>query len=92
MSDALRGEEPFDRLSRIANACFETASEHPEWEEDARLIVGVYSMGEGCLAHFGYDSDKEAVQDMIQHLAAVFEANGMQLVVAPMGTRIGRDQ
>lgn len=82
MSDVHRSEgEPHDRLTRIGNRIGLQLEHDPEHVEGDRCVI---FLSDGERAVFGYDSDNEAIVDMLMHLKAVFAANGKTLVIAPL--------
>jgi hypothetical protein len=86
-SDPTRSDAPVDRLTRLCAAMTEALDAHPE-RGDEKCIVFLQDAGEsglGGLQLHGYDDDKDAMVDLLIHLKAIFESNGMQFMVMPIG-------
>lgn len=81
-----RGEEPTDRLGRIAAAMLQTAESHPEYHEGDQVIIMLDGDGRGMLAHGGYGEgdDAEAFTNMLGHMDAIAQAQGIHLNFIPV--------
>lgn len=95
VSDVSRHEEqPDERRHRLAAAMLEAFEQHPEQGQDARAIAFVtVDQGDkhaGSTATCGYDTDADAAADLLAHLAAMFEANGMRIDLIPMTRPAGQ--
>jgi hypothetical protein len=80
-------EEPVDRLGRIAAAMLKAAEDHPEsYADDQAIIMLDSGDSHGMIAHGGYDPDEgaDAFVNLLAHLSALAEANGMRLDFVPM--------
>lgn len=87
MGDVTRTEdEPHDRLTRLCEAMTDALEAHPE-RGDEKCIVFLQSESDrrGGLQLHGYESDSEAMADLIMHLTAIFKANGQEFRVVPIG-------
>ena len=89
-----RGETPTDRLGRIAAAMLEAAEAHPEHRDSDRVIVMLDDDVEkrGMIAHGGYDEDDgaDAFVNLLGHVDALAQGNGMRLDFIPMAGPPGR--
>jgi hypothetical protein len=86
--------DPVDRLGRIAAAMLRAAEDHPESIEGDRAIVMLDDAeSRGMIAHGGYNEDEgaEAFTNLLGHVGALAEANGMRLDFIPMAEPPGRD-
>jgi hypothetical protein len=80
MSDEKRTEgEPHDRLTRIADRCAKLVEYDPEFRKGSRCIIFLNDGDRAGVGLFGYDSDTEAVADMLIHIRGVLRANGKDL-------------
>lgn len=86
MADERREDHPHDRLTRICDAMITTLDEHPENGEDVKCIVFLDNGARGGMVLHGYDSDTDAMVDVLMHLKAIFKANGKELMVVPIGS------
>jgi hypothetical protein len=79
---------PSGRLGRIAAAMLEAGEAHPEHRAGDRVIVMLDDDVEkrGMIAHGGYDEDEgsEAFVNLLGHVDALAQGNGMQLQFIPM--------
>jgi hypothetical protein len=82
------GEEPTDRLGRIAAAMLAAAEAHPEYRAGDRVIVMLDDEVEkrGMIAHGGYEESDgaEAFVNLLGHVDALAQGNGMRLDFIPM--------
>jgi len=84
MPDAKRTEdEPHDRLTGLTVPMLEALRERADAAE-VKCMIFLDGDGRGGLVLDGYDSDAEAMTNLIMHLKAIFEANGKTLVIAPL--------
>lgn len=85
-----RTEEPSDRLTRLCDTMVTALAADPEYQEGDQVVIFMSrrtsetQMQGGTVLH-GYDDDIDAMGDVFSHLEALFEANGMKLMVAPLG-------
>jgi hypothetical protein len=82
-----KSEEPGDRLGRIAAAMLKAGEDHVESHVDDKVIIMLDSGETGMLAHGGYDREQDgadAFVNLLAHLDALAQANGMQLSFIPM--------
>ena len=77
---------PRDRLTRITDAGLEGARGHSEFKDDDRVIVLIYGDdGMAGIGLGGYNGDTvQAATDMLSHIEAVFEANGIHMSFVPL--------
>jgi hypothetical protein len=78
---------PTDRLTRLCAAMTDALDAHPEYREGDRCVVLLSSTADamrGLVIH-GYERDKDAVVDLVEHLRAMFKANGMELHLVSVG-------
>jgi hypothetical protein len=61
----------------------EALDAHPERGPE-KCIVFLQDSERGGMVLHGYDDDTEAITDLFLHLRAIFEANGKQLMFAPL--------
>lgn len=88
MAEERRSEgEPFDRLTRMADAITEALEAHPEFDENDRVIVMLVNSEtkQAGLELSGYDEDADAMGDMFQHLRAIVRAGGGDLQIHQLG-------
>lgn len=76
--------EPHDRLTRLCAAMTEALDAHPERGEE-KCIVFLQDAERGGLQLHGYETDTEAMVDLLMHLRAIFKANGKDLQVHALG-------
>ena len=81
MTDEKRTEnEPHDRLTRLADRIARMGKDDPDYD-DEKMIVFLHDGDRGGIGLFGYDSDSEAVADMLIYLRSILRANGKDLQV-----------
>jgi hypothetical protein len=81
--------QPHEPLTRLANSMIDHLGDQPD-AGDVRAVVMLFrdtaaGQTRGGIGLAGYDTDTEAIADVFAHLAALFEANGKRLIVAPLG-------
>lgn len=87
MSDAKRTEgEPHDRLTRLCDVMTRALEADPEYRDGDKVIVFLDDGDRGGIQLFGYESDVDAMADLLTHLKAIFEANGKTLMIMPIGS------
>jgi hypothetical protein len=79
-----QSEEPHDRLTILANEMIERLRELTP-DERVRCVVLLDDGEMGGIGVSGYDTSGDAIADIFVHLKAMFEANGQQLMVVPLG-------
>lgn len=85
-----RSDEPSDRLTRLCDTMVTALEADSEYQEGDQVVIfisrstGATQMHGGTVLH-GYDEDTDAMGHVFAHLEALFEANGMKLMVAPIG-------
>jgi hypothetical protein len=84
MSDERRTTEPHDRLTRLCAAMTAALDAHPERGTE-KCVVFLQDSERGGLQMHGYEDDADAIVDVLLHLRAIFNANGQELVIAPLG-------
>ncbi len=74
--------EPGTRLPRLGKAMCDVLAEHPD-HGDERCIVLLHEGDQGAMTIRGYEPGamKEALQDLLGHLRAFCEANGVGLAI-----------
>lgn len=85
MSGEQRTEEPHDRLTRLADVAIRALAADPEYLDGDKVIVFLDNGQRGGLVLHGYDSDADAISDLLLHLRAIFRANGKDLMIAALG-------
>lgn len=86
MKDVRRTTEaPDDRLGEIAGLLTETFDLLSPETDEVKMILMLTATPAHMVVLSNYGDDFEAANDMIRHLAAVFEANGRRLMVVPIG-------
>jgi hypothetical protein len=86
MSDAKRTEgEPHDRLTRLCDAMTKALEADAEYRDGDKAIVFLDDGDRGGIQLFGYESDTDAMADLLIHLKAIFEANGKTLMITTIG-------
>lgn len=83
MAGERRTTDPHDRLTRLCAAMTAALEAHPE-RGDEKCIVLLQDGERGGLHLYGYDDDAEAIADLLVQLRAIFQANGKQLLIAPL--------
>ena len=86
MSDEKRTTEPHDRLTRLCAAMTDTLHSQPEYDDKVKCIVFLDDGDRGGLQLDNYTDDTDAIVDLMIHLKAIFNANGKELMLVPMGT------
>jgi hypothetical protein len=81
--DLTRGDEPNDRLTRLCAAMTAALDAHPERGEE-KCVVFLQDAERGGLQLHGYEDDTEAIVDLLTHLKAIFESNGLEFRIIPM--------
>jgi hypothetical protein len=84
VSDVKRSEQPSDELGELADYMLRWKARH-RLGDQTRAVVFLENDERCMTALDGWESDHEAIAAVFAHLAAVFEANGQKLVVAPLG-------
>ena len=86
MPDARRTEnDPHDPLTALTVPMLRALREQLGGSEvKAMIFLDDTEAGRGGLVLDGYDSDADAMVNLIMHLKAIFEANGKTLVIAPL--------
>lgn len=82
--DEKRSPEPFDRLTRLCAAMVEAMEANPEWRGDEKCVVFMHDEEMSGVVLHGYDNDIEAMADVFVHMKRVFQANGKDLLFAPL--------
>ena len=78
-------DEPHDRLTALTVPMVEALRAQPETADvKCMIFLDDTEAGRGGLVLDGYDSDADAMVNLIMHLKAIFEANGKTLVIAPL--------
>jgi hypothetical protein len=86
VSNARRTEgQPHDRLTRLCDAMTAALEADPEYREGDKAVIMLDDGSRGGIVLHGYDSDTDAMADLIMHLKAIFEANGKTLMIVPLG-------
>jgi hypothetical protein len=87
VSDVARTSEPHDRLTRLCAVMTDALRADPECGDDVRCVIMLNDDERGGIVIDGYEgmSDNEAIIDLFLHLKSIFEANGKQLLLAPLG-------
>lgn len=76
--------EPHSRLTRLCAAMTAAMEADPEYRDTDKAIIFLDDGETGGIVLHGYESDSEAMADLIGHLMALFKANGKQLIFAPL--------
>ena len=87
------GEQPTDRLGRIAAAALNAGARHPEARDTDRMIVMVDDASRGGMtAHGGYDKSegRDAFLNLLGHIDAMAQAMGLRLDVVPLSNPPGQ--
>jgi hypothetical protein len=85
MAEARRSDEPGSRATRLCAAMTEALEAHPEYGDDVKGAIFRRVGEQGGLVLHAYEDDGDAVMDVVQHLQAIFEANGgdLSIMVVP---------
>jgi hypothetical protein len=84
MAGERRTTEPHDRLTRMCDAMVTVWDAHPEHRPADKCIVFLDDGDRGGLVLHGYDSDTDAMADLLMHLKALFKSSGRELIFAPL--------
>lgn len=78
--------EPRDRLTRLCDEMLKVLDAKGAEVEDVKALVMLQDAEKGGIATYNYgeDGDLDAATDLFMHLKAIFEANGMSLLLAPL--------
>jgi hypothetical protein len=76
--------EPHDRLTRLCDAMLKALESNPENDENVKCIVFLDDGKRGGFSLHGYEKDTDAMVDLFMHLKALFNANGKELIFAPI--------
>jgi hypothetical protein len=68
----------------MCDAAIRAFEAHPEYQEDDKCIVFLDDGERGGLVLHGYESDTDAMVDLLMHLRAIFRANGKELTLVPI--------
>lgn len=71
--------QPHDRLTRLVAVMTDALEADPEYADDVRAAVFLNTGARGGAVLHGYEKDSDAVADVLVHLTAVLEANGIRL-------------
>lgn len=82
--DLIRTDEPSDRLTRLCKVMSDALDADPE-SEGVQAIVMVTDGDRGGIVVHQYESENEALVDLLVHARALFNANGKELAILPMG-------
>lgn len=74
--------EPHDRLTKICDEMAVVLGDKGDGSE--KCVIFLQDGERGGLVMYGYEDDTEAMADLLMHLTKIFEANGKQLIFAPM--------
>jgi hypothetical protein len=77
--------EPQDRLTRICDQMTKTFDMHPEHRPDDRCMVFLDDGKMGGLVIHGYESQTDAITDLLMHLRAMFRSAGKEFDIMFMG-------
>jgi hypothetical protein len=85
MAEAKRSEDPSDRATRLCAAMTDALEAHPEYGDDVKGAIFLRLGDQGGLVLHAYEDDADAVMDVVQHLQAIFEANGgdVSIMIVP---------
>jgi len=84
-ANARRSRQPIDRLTRLCDAMTDTLDAHPEHDDSVRAVIMLDDGKRGGIVMHGYESDTDAMVDLLLHLKAMFEAGGKTLMIMPLG-------
>jgi hypothetical protein len=85
VSDEKIGNKPVDRLTRIANRLTNAWAEDPEYEESDKCIIFLDDNIKGGICISGYDSEAEAMADLLIHMQAIMKASGKSMDIMFLG-------
>jgi hypothetical protein len=77
-------QEPHDRLSRIARAMFEGASEHEEYGEDVKCVIVIADTENIAASTHGYSDDAAVFVALMRAMETIARINGASMQVIPM--------
>lgn len=90
-------DEPWDRLTRVADKMIDTMNLHPEHQDGDRCIIMLMSADDSTggvgLAGYGEGSERDdtkAISDLIMHLNSIMVANGKHLDIGFLRDNEGR--
>jgi hypothetical protein len=76
--------EPHDRLTRICDAMTTTLDEHPEHSPDDKAMIFLDDGKRGGIVLHGYESDADALTDLLTHLEVLFQTQGIPFHIVPV--------
>jgi hypothetical protein len=86
VSNAKRTEgQAHDRLTRLCDRITDALEADPEYRDGDKAVIMLDDGQRGGIVLHGYDSDADAMVDLLTHLKAIFEANGKTLMLMPLG-------
>lgn len=85
MTRPRRLDEPHDRLTRMCDTAIRAVESHAERRDGDKCIVFLDDGKRGGIVLHGYDSDLDAMSDLLVHVRAIFRANGMDFQVHSLG-------
>lgn len=84
------GEEPVERLRRIANVMLEAMEAHPENPNDSvRAMVLLLEGDRGTVGSAGWDDPEEQLAALLQAAEALAKASGQPFAVMEMPGKPG---
>jgi hypothetical protein len=83
MSDVKRTEEPHDPLTEVGAKLLEAFEAMPE-AKGLRVVLFIENDQRCATVLDGWNTDLDAMAAVFAHMAAVFEANGKKLIIAPL--------
>lgn len=83
--NVISGDEPVDRLTRLADVAIRAIEEHPEATGKECGILLLADSGKGGSVSFGFDENVEVLEFMLLHAEAMFKASGLSFQVIKTG-------
>jgi hypothetical protein len=80
-----RSDRPHDRLTQLCAEMTDLLDAKGAAVADVKAVIMLDDGERGGIVLHGYDDDTDAMVDLFVHLKAIFEANGKQLLIAPLG-------
>jgi hypothetical protein len=75
---------PHDRLTRICDAMTVAMAEHPEAGPTDKAMIFLDDGHRGGIVLHGYESDLDALTDLLTHLEVLFQTQGIPFHIVPV--------
>lgn len=81
MTQPQRSGQPLERMTRLCAVMVDALEAHPEYDDSIRCAITVTDGEQGGMVILGYDTDMQAVHEVLKHLRAMAAMNGIKLML-----------